>query len=244
MSKIYIVGTPIGNLKDITFRAIETLKKVDFIACEDTRVTKKLLTFYKINKPLLTYNKDNEKNSAKGLIKKIIKNNIDIALVSDAGMPLISDPGFELIKEARSNDIQLELIPGVNAAISAMALSGLSNTFTFLGFPKEKSSQRKKQIEEFNEQNAYIFYVSPHKINNFLEDIYAIHSDNAEIFLARELTKLHEQHYRGSANEISKLLEEGSSKGEFTMVVKLKTIKKNKINKYEQFSKNKTERIC
>ncbi|MGV2393608.1 UNVERIFIED_CONTAM: 16S rRNA (cytidine(1402)-2'-O)-methyltransferase [Campylobacter lari] len=171
MSKLYIVGTPIGNLKDITLRAIETLQMVDIIACEDTRVTTKLLDHLNIKKRLITYNKINEKVSSEGILNLISNQNYNVALVSDAGMPLVSDPGFELVKAARQNNIEIELIPGVNAAISAFALSGLSNTFVFHGFPKEKSGQRRKQIEGLNEENAHVFYVAPHKFDLLIKDI-------------------------------------------------------------------------
>ncbi|WP_027334978.1 16S rRNA (cytidine(1402)-2'-O)-methyltransferase [Mycoplasmopsis felifaucium] len=233
MSKIYIVGTPIGNFKDITLRALETLKKVDAIACEDTRVTSNLLSHFDIQKKLYPYNKFNEKASSKGLIDLIIKNNYDIALVSDAGMPLVSDPGFDLIKEARLNNIEIELIPGVNAAISAFALSGLSNTFIFHGFPKEKSGQRLKQIENLDDENAHVFYVSPHKFDLLVQDIQTVWNDKAQIFLARELTKMHETHYLGTPTEIIEQLNNTSKKGEYTLVLKITKEKKEKVNKYK-----------
>ncbi|KUH47187.1 16S rRNA (cytidine(1402)-2'-O)-methyltransferase [Mycoplasmopsis meleagridis] len=232
MSKIYIVGTPIGNMKDITYRAIEILKEVDLIACEDTRVTKKLLDYWNIKKKLLVYNKFNEKNSAKGIINKLNSENINLALVSDAGMPLISDPGFDIIKEARNNNIEIELIPGVNAAISTFVLSAFASEFIFLGFPKEKISQREKQIRSFVENYAYIFYVAPHKLLYFIDEIDKIWNDRAQIFLAKELTKMFEKHYTGSPKEIKKLLEKETIKGEFTLVLKLKTHKRIKVNKY------------
>ncbi|VEU76992.1 16S rRNA (cytidine(1402)-2'-O)-methyltransferase [Mycoplasmopsis columbina] len=238
MSKIYIVGTPIGNMKDITLRALETLKMVDVIACEDTRVTAKLLNYWEINKKLFSYNKNNEKNSADGLIKIVQEENLSVALVSDAGMPLISDPGFELVKKARENNIEIEIIPGVNAAITTLALSSLASTFVFLGFPKEKSKQRQDQLKEMTSEHAYIFYVAPHKLMSFLADIETIHQDNIEIFLAKELTKMFEKHFSGNVYKIKEELSSSSLKGEFTMVLKLKTIKKTKINKYAHFSKN------
>ncbi|WP_029512906.1 16S rRNA (cytidine(1402)-2'-O)-methyltransferase [Mycoplasmopsis iners] len=232
MSKIYIVGTPIGNMKDITYRAVETLQNVDIIACEDTRVTKKLLDYWQISKKTLTYNKMNEKNSAEGLIKLLLDKDLNLALVSDAGMPLISDPGFELVKQANENNIPVEIIPGVNAAITALALSGLASEFVFLGFPKEKTKQREDQLAAMETNFAYIFYLSPHKITYFLDDVETIWQDQAQIFLVKELTKMFETQYRGSAKELKTLFSNQNIKGEFTAVIKLKSQIKEKVNKY------------
>ncbi|WP_029608480.1 16S rRNA (cytidine(1402)-2'-O)-methyltransferase [Mycoplasma simbae] len=237
MSKIYIVGTPIGNLKDITLRALETLKFVDLVACEDTRVSEKLLSHFGISKKLVSYSKIDESKSAAYIIDLILKNNLNVALVSDAGMPLVSDPGFELIKLARANNIDVQLVPGVNAAISAFALSGLSQTFTFHAFPKEKSGQRLKQIQSLDTENSHIFYVSPHKIDNFFADIQTCWGQQATIFVARELTKIHESFYLGSVEQVKEQLAQTSQKGEFTIVVKMNAAKREKINKYQHFSK-------
>ncbi|MBT1323129.1 16S rRNA (cytidine(1402)-2'-O)-methyltransferase [Mycoplasmopsis bovis] len=239
MSKIYIVGTPIGNLKDITYRAIETLRKVDWIACEDTRVTSKLLSAYDIKKPLVIHNKNNEKSSAKSIINKLISNNQSIALVSDAGMPLVNDPGFEIIKLANANNIDIEIIPGVSASITAFALSGLSSTFLYMGFPKEKEGQRLKQIESFGTEHAYVFYVGNSKIEKFLSEIYKVWNNDATVFLAREMTKIHEQFYSGNANDVLEELKNSSAKGEFTIVIKIEETKREKVNKYAAFSKVK-----
>lgn len=232
MPKIYIVGTPIGNLKDITLRALETLKAVDVIACEDTRVSAKLLNHYDIKKRLISYNKINEKASAQGLIDLIEKDDLKMALISDAGMPLVSDPGFELIKQAREKNIELELIPGVNAAISAFAFSGLSNTFIFMTFPKEKSGQRLEQVKSFTSEHAYVFYVAPHKLESFLKDIDSVWGNQAQLFMARELTKIHEEFIYATATELLAKNKTSPFKGEITLVIKLKEIKKEKINKY------------
>ncbi|UUM25463.1 16S rRNA (cytidine(1402)-2'-O)-methyltransferase [Mycoplasmopsis agalactiae] len=239
MSKIYIVGTPIGNLKDITYRAVETLRTVDWIACEDTRVTAKLLAAYDIKKPLVTHNKNNEKSSAKSIIDRLIQNEQNIALVSDAGMPLVNDPGFEIVKLANENNISIEIIPGVSASITAFALSGLSSTFVYMGFPKEKEGQRIKQIESFSSEHAYVFYVGNSKIEKFLTEIYKVWNSDATVFLAREMTKIHEQFYYGDASKVLNELKSGSAKGEFTIVIKLKETKREKINKYADFSKVK-----
>ncbi|ENY69606.1 Hypothetical protein, putative tetrapyrrole methylase family protein [Mycoplasmopsis bovigenitalium 51080] len=237
MSKLFIVGTPIGNLNDITFRALETLRNCDLIACEDTRVTKKLLIHFNIQKKLISYSKINEAKSAEYIVNILKSENLNVALVSDAGMPLISDPGFDLIKLARLNDIKIEIIPGVNAAISAFALSGLSSTFVFHGFPKERSGQRKEQLTNLDDKNAHIFYISPHKIDLFLNDIENIWGEKCELFLARELTKIHESQYYGTIFDIKNQLKNDPNKGEFTVVIKIKESQRTKVNKYAKFSK-------
>ncbi|WP_029906377.1 16S rRNA (cytidine(1402)-2'-O)-methyltransferase [Mycoplasmopsis opalescens] len=241
MSKIFIVGTPIGNLKDITLRALETLKSVDFIACEDTRTSRKLLKHYDINKPLFAYHKMNEKASATALLDKIKDNEKTLALISDAGMPLISDPGFELIKQAREMNLEVAMIPGVSASITALAWSGLSSTFTFMGFPNEKSSQRQKALLNHNFDDAYIYFVAPHKLINFLKDIAATFNDEATIFLAKELTKMFEKHYYGTASNLIDFFKDQIIKGEFTLVLKRNKLKHEKVNKYAKFSKIKVQ---
>lgn len=239
MAKLFIVGTPIGNLKDITLRALETLEQVDYIACEDTRVTSKLLNHYNLKKSLLNYNKFNEKESAKGIIK-LLDQDKNIALVSDAGMPILSDPGFVLIKEVKQTNHQIVLIPGVNAAISAFALANLSNSFVFHCFPKETQNQRIKQLQELQVEHSHIFYVAPHKLINLLQDIDQIYANNAKIFLAKELTKMFEQTFEGTAQELlNEFKAKESIKGEFTLVLKINQEKHQKINKYQHFSKNK-----
>ncbi|MEA4115685.1 16S rRNA (cytidine(1402)-2'-O)-methyltransferase [Mycoplasma sp. 744] len=237
MSKIFLVATPIGNMKDITYRAVETLKNVDYIACEDTRVAQKLLNYWNIQKKLFIYNKFNENNSAKGLIDLILKENKSLALISDAGMPLISDPGFNLVKLAREKEINIELIPGVNAAITAMALSGFTNEFVFHGFPKEKTQQKKDQLENLDHNFSHIFYIAPHKLINLLELINNIWKDKAKLFLCKELTKIYEQHFYGTAEEILNDLKKTNIKGEYTLVIYIKSEKKVKINKYASYSK-------
>lgn len=237
MSKLYIVGTPIGNLDDITLRAIKTLEQVDIIACEDTRVTAKLLKHYNIeNKKLLTYNNFTEKNSAKGLID-LLKQNNKIALVSDAGMPVVSDPGFEIIKLCRQENIDFEIIPGVNAAITAFVGSNFNSTFSFLGFLKDKSSQRIIQLQSLGE-GTYVFYVSPHKLESSLQDIAEVFEGKEEICLVKELTKIHEKWLFGTALEVLEILNsQNLIKGEFTLVLNLPKIKKQKVNKYAHLKK-------
>lgn len=233
MKKLFIVGTPIGNFKDITLRAIETLKEVDVIACEDTRVTKKLLDHFEIkNKKLISYHNFNEKKSANGIISLIQNDNKSIALVSDAGMPTIADPGFNLIEEAKLNNIEFEIIPGISALTTTIVASSMGPEFTFLGFGKQTKEQMKNQIKNLQE-GVYIYFIAPHKIINLLEAIKEFHPDNHKIFIGRELTKIHETFYEGIVDEI---IEEVNSKlkGEFTLVLKIKKTKKEKVNKYKK----------
>lgn len=234
MGKLYIVGTPIGNLEDITLRAIKTLREVDVIACEDTRNTRKLLTFFEISgKKLITYNNFTEKNGSKGIVKLIKENNFNVALVSDAGMPVISDPGFMVIKEARINDIEIELIPGVSAVTSAFVLSNFSNIFSFMGFLKDKTIQRKNELKTLV-QGTYVYFVSPHKLYQTLVDINEILEEKATIFLAKELTKIHEQYFFGKPSEVLNYFTNDSPiKGEYTLVINIKKDIKNKKKAYK-----------
>ncbi|TNK83091.1 16S rRNA (cytidine(1402)-2'-O)-methyltransferase [Mycoplasmopsis pullorum] len=229
MAKLYLVGTPIGNLEDITIRATKTLEFVDVIACEDTRVTLKLLNALGIShKKLITYNNFNEKNGSKGILKLIQENNLNVALVSDAGMPIVSDPGFEVLRQAKSAGVEFELIPGVSAVTTAFALSSLSNTFTFCGFIKDKSQQRINSLSKLTE-GTYIYFVSPHKILNVLTDITTVFQGQESIFLAKELTKMYEEFFEGTAQNIFDTLSQREViKGEFTLVLKIPKIKRNK----------------
>lgn len=238
MSKLYIVGTPIGNLKDITLRALETLKMVDYIACEDTRVSYKLLQHYNIEKSLLIYNKINEKKSTQNILK-ILDKGKNVALITDAGMPLLSDPGLVLLNEVKNTNHEIEIIPGVNAAITAFALSGLDDIFCFHGFPEETSGKRYKQLENLDINFAHIFYVSPYKIEVFLKDLNNIYSNEINIFVSKELTKIHEKYFWASPNEALEILKNSTLKGEFTLVLKFKEKPRIKINKYQEFSKIK-----
>ncbi|MBN3534586.1 16S rRNA (cytidine(1402)-2'-O)-methyltransferase [Mycoplasma procyoni] len=236
-NKIYIVGTPIGNLEDITLRAIKTLNLVDVILCEDTRVTQKLLNHLEIkNKKLISYHKFNEKEKI-DYIFSLFEQNQKIALVSDAGMPKISDPGFILIEKANELNIKLEIIPGPNAAISSFVLSPFYGTFSFLGFLKDKSSQRQKELAELIPGN-YIIYVSPHKLIATLEDLDSVFGDQVDVFLSKEITKMFEKHFLGNPKEILAQLPE-VIKGEYTLCFKIKQEQKikQKVNKYQKFSK-------
>ena len=188
---LYIVGTPIGNLKDITERARETLAKVDMIACEDTRHTAILLSSLGIKKPLVSYYKQKERAGAEKLVE-LLKEGKEIALVSDAGMPVISDPGAILVKAAREAGIPIETVPGPTAVTTAAALAGLDNGFVFLGFLPEKKSDKDKRIAPFlHSPLPLAFYAGPHDVKNILDYLHEALGDR-KVYLARELTKVHE----------------------------------------------------
>ncbi len=230
--KLYIVGTPIGNLKDITLRAIETLQKVNYIACEDTRVTKVLLNSLDIKgKKIISYHNHNEIPSTKGILELLNSGN-DIALVSDAGMPLIADPGFNLLKEIKINKFDFEIIPGVSALTTAMVMSGFGPDFTFLGFPKNKKNQMVNQIKNIT-NGTYVFFIAPHKLLFTLETLDQQYQGKEKIFLCKELTKRFEEHLNGTARELIDILPE-NIKGEFTLVFCIEKERKEKINKYEK----------
>lgn len=216
---LYLVGTPIGNLEDMTFRAIKILNEVDLIAAEDTRQTIKLLNHFNIHKKLISYHEHNKLASGNELIK-ILKSGGKIALVSDAGMPAISDPGYELVKEAVENKITVIPIPGANAAITGLVASGLeTNKFTFIGFlPREKKQLKEElnRIKSFEE--TMIFYEAPHRINKTLEALNEI-LGNRNITLIRELSKKHEEFIRGSLTELIEYIQETPLKGEITLVI-------------------------
>lgn len=200
--KLYLVATPIGNLQDITLRAINILKEVDIVAAEDTRQTLKLLNHLEITKPLISYHRHNEEIKTEILIEKL-KQGKNIALVSDAGTPVISDPGEEVVKKALDEQIEVIPIPGACALITALIASGLNTKeFVFYGFLSINKKIRKQKLEELKEENkTIILYEAPHKIINTLEDIYKIMGDR-KIVIARELTKIHEEFLRGNVSEI------------------------------------------
>lgn len=219
-SKLYIVSTPIGNLEDITLRALNVLKEVDLIACEDTRTTKKLLSRYQIQKPLTSYHEHNEIEKAKELLS-ILQEGKSIALVTDAGTPGVSDPGFRIVKLASENGVQIFSVPGPSAAIAALSISGLPTSgFTFLGFPPR---QKKRLIEYLERLKDYpetlIFYESPRRVIKTLEAAAEVFGErNAS--LSREITKLYEETLRGTLSEIVTTLKSRDNlKGEFTLVI-------------------------
>ena len=214
---LYLVATPIGNLEDITLRAIKILKNVDIIAAEDTRHTLKLLNYLNIKKPLISYYKEIEKVKSEILINKLIdvKN---IALVSDAGTPGISDPGEEIVKEAIANNIEIHPIPGACAFINALICSGInSKEFIFVGFLSTNNKNKKEKLEELkNENKTLIFYEAPHKINSTLKCMLEI-LGNRSITLAREISKIHEEFIRGKIEEILEKTQD--TKGEYVIIV-------------------------
>ncbi len=219
-SKLYIVSTPIGNLEDITLRALNILKQVDLIACEDTRTTRKLLSRYQILKPLTSYHEHNEIEKAKELLS-MLQEGHSIALVTDAGTPGVSDPGFRIVKLASENGVQIFSVPGPSAAIAALSISGLPTSgFTFLGFPPK---QKKRLIEYLERIKDYpetlIFYESPRRVIKTLESMAEVFGErNAS--LGREITKMYEETLRGTLSEIVTTLKSRDNlKGEFTLVI-------------------------
>lgn len=214
---LYIVATPIGNLEDITFRALRILKEVDVIVAEDTRHTLKLLNHYEISKPLISYHRHNEDKKTDVLIEKL-KNGENIALVSDAGTPGICDPGEEAVKMAIAEGIKVVPIPGACAMINALICSGMdTEEFVFFGFLPLNKKNRKEKLERIkNETSTIILYEAPHKIKSTLEDLKEILQDR-NIVIARELTKIHEEFFRGNINEAIKYVE--NIKGENIIII-------------------------
>lgn len=216
---LHVVGTPIGNLEDITLRAIDTLKNVDVILAEDTRQTLKLLNHLNIEKHLISYHRHNEDDKIKK-VQEFLDNGKNLALVSDAGMPIISDPGQNLVKYLISTGYKIEVIPGVTALTTAIVGSGLDSTrFTFEGFLSINKKQRKLRLSELkNEERTMIFYEAPHKILSTLEDMLE-YFGNRKICIARELTKIYEEFiYTDLVNEIANI-RENSIKGEIVLIV-------------------------
>ncbi|VEU71933.1 Ribosomal RNA small subunit methyltransferase I [Mesomycoplasma ovipneumoniae] len=239
MAKITVIATPIGNLQDITLRAIQAIKSADLILCEDTRISKKILNFLEIkDKKLISYHKFNEKSTI-AKMSDIFLTNQNIILMSDAGTPSISDPGQILIKWAHENDVEVDFLPGACAFVGAFVLSGFDLPLVFMGFFNSKKQQIIKQIEHFILNYSYIFYVSPYKLIYILEVINEFYGDKVEIFLVKEMTKIHQKYFIGSPLKVLAELQ-NSTKGEFTMVLRLKGDEKPKLkaNKYENFSKN------
>ncbi len=215
---LYIVSTPIGNLKDITFRALEILKEVNFIACEDTRVTAFLLNHYEIKSELVSLNAANESSKINYVLERV-KNGESCALVSDAGTPGVSDPGVRLISTAISEGINIVPVPGVSAAITALAISGLpTDSFVFEGFLPQKKGRQKMLKELTEEKRTIIIYESTYRIEKLLNELNEYMPDRF-VVVCRELTKKFEEVWRGMASEILVDLPEKVTKGEFTLVI-------------------------
>jgi 16S rRNA (cytidine1402-2'-O)-methyltransferase len=216
---LYICGTPIGNLEDITLRALKILKKVKLIAAEDTRHTKKLLNHYQINTKVTSYYEYNKFKKAPYLAE-ILKNGQDIALVSDAGMPGISDPGYVLINLALKNSIKIIPVPGISALITALVVSGLpTDKFVFEGFLPRKIKERKRYYKSIeNEERTIIFYETPHRLKRALKDMLDVWGER-KIVIARELTKIYEEIIRGKLSQVLTEISTKEIKGEITLVV-------------------------
>jgi 16S rRNA (cytidine1402-2'-O)-methyltransferase len=222
---LYLVATPIGNLGDITLRALDVLKNADRIACEDTRQTQKLLNYYSISTPTLSYHEHNERQRAAELIADL-KSGARIAVVSDAGMPGISDPGAVLVREAIAAGVAVVPIPGANAALSALIASGLAaDDFHFLGFLPEKAGARRTRLEALATQpresaQTLIIYEAPHRISATLADLEAVFGPALRVVAAREITKLHEEFLRGTVAEVrAQLADRDRIRGEFVLLI-------------------------
>jgi 16S rRNA (cytidine1402-2'-O)-methyltransferase len=216
---LYLVGTPIGNLEDITLRGLRILQEVDQIACEDTRHTSKLLNHYKIEKPLISYHEHNEMTRAPELVVAL-EQGAKIALVSDAGMPLVSDPGHRLVAMCLRHHVPVVPIPGPSALLAALSASGLPNEeFLFVGFLPSRSGERKRALERLRiEDRTIIFYEAPHRVEECVADAREILGDRPAC-LAREVTKLHEEFRRGKLSELLRSLEERPARGEITLLI-------------------------
>lgn len=217
--KLYIVGSPIGNLGDFSPRAVETLKAVDFICAEDTRVTAVLLAKFDIKKPMISYHEHNAKQRGQELLPRLLEGE-SCAVVTDAGMPCISDPGEELVKLCTEHGIEVVAVPGATAAMTALAISGLpSKRFCFEGFLSTTKRIRREHLEQLKPlPQTLIFYEAPHKLKNTLNDLLEALGDR-RISLCREMTKLHEEVQRGTISEMVKLYGEREPRGEYVLVV-------------------------
>lgn len=216
---LYVVGTPIGNLNDMSPRAIETLESVDFIAAEDTRVTLKLLNKFNIKKPMISYFEHNKKERGNIICQRILEGE-NCAIVTDAGMPCISDPGETLVKQCAENNITTIVIPGPSAVISALAISGLdTGRFTFEGFLSvDKKARREHLAELIKEKRTMVFYEAPHKLSSTLKDLFDTFGDR-KISIVREITKLHEEVIRTVLSEAIKNYSNNELKGEIVLVL-------------------------
>ena len=218
---LYVVATPIGNLEDITLRALRILKEVDLIACEDTRHSQKLLNHYGITTRSISYHEHNEASRAEELVQQL-KKGLRIALVTDAGMPGISDPGYRVIAQAVENEIPVIPIPGASAFVAALAASGLpTGSFEFRGFLPPKHGQRRQVLETIKtSQQTQVFYEAPHRLKETVQDVVEILGADRPLVIAREVTKLHEDFMRGTARKISEVLNKHPEiKGEITVLI-------------------------
>lgn len=217
--KLYVVGTPIGNLEDFSPRAVRVLGEADFIAAEDTRVTVKLLNHFDIKKEMLSYYEHNKNTKGNLILERILKGE-SCALVSDAGMPAISDPGEDLVRQAHEAEITVESVPGPSALVTALAISGMeSGRFCFEGFLSVNKISRKKHLDELKqEKRTMIFYEAPHKLNATLKDMLKVFGDR-KIALVRELTKIHETVFNTTLSGAAEFYAENPPKGEFVLII-------------------------
>ena len=216
MNKFYVIPTPIGNLEDITLRTINVLEKIDYLYCEDTRVTKKLLNHLNIKVNLKTYNDYSDEKKIEE-IKEKLNQGFNVGLVSDAGMPIISDPGYKLIKNLREKNYKIEVLPGPCAFITAVVGSGCkSNKMQFLGFLSKNNSKKNQEIEEILNYNGIsIIYETPHQLIKTLTKFF---NQNIKVYIARELTKIYEEHINGTPEEIVDYYQKNPLKGEFVVI--------------------------
>ncbi|MCH5299108.1 MAG: 16S rRNA (cytidine(1402)-2'-O)-methyltransferase [Ruminococcus sp.] len=216
---LYVVGTPIGNLSDMSPRAVDTLRNVDFIAAEDTRVTLKLLNHFDIKKPMVSYYEHNKRERGEVICARILAGE-DCAIVTDAGMPCISDPGEDLIKLCEEHGIKTVVVPGPSAVISALAVSGLeTGRFCFEGFLSVNKKSRKEHLEMLrNETRTMVFYEAPHKLPTTLKDLYAFFGDR-KLTIVREITKIHEETIRTTTKHAAEVLADSGIKGEIVLVL-------------------------
>lgn len=217
---LYLIGTPIGNLSDFSPRAVETLSTVDFIAAEDTRVTLKLLNHFDIHKPLVSYYEHNKYASGEKIVQRIL-NGESCGLVTDAGMPAVSDPGEDIVRMCTEQSIPVTVIPGPTALITALVLSGLpTGRFCFEGFLSTNNKSRREHLEELtDEPRTMIFYEAPHKLRKTLSDLKDVFGERRKITLCRELTKLHEEILPFSLSDAVRYYEEHDPKGEYVLIV-------------------------
>jgi 16S rRNA (cytidine1402-2'-O)-methyltransferase len=217
---LYVVATPIGNLEDITYRAVRILREADLIACEDTRQTRKLLDHYGIQTPVISYHEHNEAARAEELAAKLEKGQT-VAQVSDAGMPGISDPGYRLIQLAIASGLTVVPVPGASAVIAAVAASGLpTDAFEFQGFLPAKSGQRRTALEALRSAgHTVVLYEAPHRIRETLEDIASVLGPDTPVVIARELTKVHEEFIRGTVKDVLSRVQGRELKGEITLLL-------------------------
>ena len=217
---LYVIGTPIGNLEDITLRQLKMLESVDFICAEDTRVTLKLLNRYEIKKQLVSFHEHSSRADGERIIERLLDGE-SCGVVTDAGMPCISDPGEVLVRMCAENGIEVKVVPGPSAVVSAVAVSGLNTKrFTFEGFLPVAKKEREERLEKLkNETAVMVFYEAPHKLRNTLADMMKFFGGNRRISLCRELTKIHEEVLRMSLEEASEYYAEHEPRGEFVLVL-------------------------